>query len=144
MLVASLLDALADAALDWLAANLVNRFPPRRPKRPSAHLTREQGSMLFYKPVLGTSGAPDVVASELTWTVNGGPPTSELFTDSLEIGVQAGDVVVLTQVDIDDAGNRSEPSPAFEFTAADTLAPPAPGAPGVILVREEPDTPPTP
>jgi hypothetical protein len=44
--------------------------------------------------------------------------------------------VVVTLVDVDDAGNESPPS-FYEFIAKDTIAPAQPGSLGVTLVREE-------
>jgi len=90
-----------------------------------------------------TAGAPvdaDVVSRELTAVVNG----EVLFTQSLdgkatslgEVKVPQDSSVTLTLVDIDDAGNRSQPA-VVEFVATDTIAPVQPGAFGVTVLREE-------
>lgn len=82
----------------------------------------------------------DVVARLLTLVVNGEEQgTAELpasATDSLSIfSVPQDAEVVLTLVDVDDAGNKSEPA-VLTFTAVDTIAPAQPGSFGVTLVSE--------
>jgi len=67
------------------------------------------------------------------------PETSDLG----DIHVDQDTTVRLELVDVDDAGNRSEPA-VLEFVAVDTIPPAQPGALGVTLVREQPpvdDTP---
>lgn len=91
-----------------------------------------------------TAGAPvdaDVVARELSVSVNGTPVGEPVSLDGKatelgEIKVEQGAKVLLTLVDIDDAGNRSQPA-TLEFEAADTIAPAQPGSFGVTLAREE-------
>lgn len=91
-----------------------------------------------------TAGAPvdrDVVARELTVIVNGeasGEPRTYpgSATDLGEVRVEQDANVVLALVDVDDAGNRSQPA-TVEFTATDTIPPAQPGAFGVQLVREQ-------
>jgi hypothetical protein len=133
----SLADALADAALRWLAAALQPYWPPPRSAAPSVHLLREDHGMLVYSLTLPPPGAADVARRELTQVVDGGAPTVVEATDGMELSYDDGVHVVLTLIDIDDAGNRSEPSPALEFDATDTLAPAAPGELGVSLLRDE-------
>lgn len=58
-------------------------------------------------------------------------------TDLGEIHVEQDTAVKLVLVDVDDAGNQSEPA-VLEFVAVDTLPPSQPGALGVTLVREQP------
>jgi len=83
----------------------------------------------------------DVTVRELTVTVDGMPDGSSTFPgDSTNLGqIRAGQGsrVVVTLVDIDDAGNRSEPA-VLEFVALDTLAPAKPGDFSVTLVAEVP------
>lgn len=90
-----------------------------------------------------SSGAPvdgDVVSRELTVSINGSPASTATFgpgeTSLGEITANQGDAVVVSLVDIDDAGNRSDAA-VLEFAAADTIAPAQPGLLGVTLVREE-------
>lgn len=90
-----------------------------------------------------TAGAPvdaDVTSRELTVAVNGEMVAERILsgnaTDLGEVTVPQGGIVLLTLVDVDDAGNRSQPA-TVEFTAADTIPPAQPGSFGVTLVREE-------
>lgn len=90
-----------------------------------------------------TAGAPvdgDVVSRELTVVVGGEVVSTTAFgggdTSLGEISVPQDAAVTLTLVDIDDAGNRSQPA-VVEFAATDTIAPAQPGSFGVSLVREE-------
>ena len=90
-----------------------------------------------------TAGVPvdrDVVSRELTVVVGGEVVETKSFAGSDvllgEVSVPQDAAVVLTLVDVDDAGNRSQPA-VVEFIAKDTIAPVQPGAFGVSLVREE-------
>lgn len=116
-----------------------------RMRRPHAArlrlIRREIASMaLVYSVTAAPSIDPDVVARQLTVIVNGEasgapadfPPEATSFG---EIIVPQDAQVIVTLVDIDDAGNVSEPA-VFEFTAADTIPPAKPGEFGVTLVRE--------
>ena len=53
-----------------------------------------------------------------------------------ELSFADNDEVVLTLVDVDDAGNVSKPA-TLQFTAKDNVPPSAPGGFSVALVREE-------
>ena len=81
----------------------------------------------------------DVVSRLLTLVVNGEDQgTAELAADATELStfsVSQNDEVVLTLVDVDDAGNKSEPA-VLTFTAVDTLPPAQPGSFGVTLLSE--------
>lgn len=82
----------------------------------------------------------DVVERRLTVRVNGEVVSTDVYASSAtslgERSFVEGDNVVLTLVDVDDAGNYSEPA-MVEFVAADTLPPSTPGL-SVLLVRENP------
>lgn len=105
--------------------------------------TRRDGmaDMLTYS----VSAAPvvdhDVVERQLVVVVDGAVATDKFAvfaadaTSLGEISVPQGSSVTLTLVDVDDAGNRSEPA-VVEFVAEDTLAPAQPGSFGVTLVGE--------
>lgn len=84
----------------------------------------------------------DVVERRLTVKVNGEVVSTDVYggsTTSLgEKTFVEGDSVVLTLIDVDDAGNYSEPA-VVEFVAADTLPPSMPGL-SVLLVRENAPT----
>lgn len=86
--------------------------------------------------------AADVVERVLTVTVDGqevvdAAKTFEASaTDLGTVSVPQGSAVVLSVVDVDDAGNKSDPA-LLAFAAEDTLPPAAPGGLGVVLVGEE-------
>jgi len=98
--------------------------------------------VLVYKVSVGPVVDKDVVERQLVVAVNGvgSPDEFVVFsadsTDLGEIRAKQNDKVLLTLVDVDDAGNRSEPA-VLEFVASDTLPPAQPGAFGVTLVAEE-------
>jgi hypothetical protein len=101
----------------------------------------EFSDMLVYGVSAGPAVDPDVVARRLSITVNGETISTpvEFAADSTALGeVRApqGATVVLSLVDVDDAGNVSEPA-VVEFTANDTIPPTIPGGLGVALLREE-------
>jgi hypothetical protein len=97
-------------------------------------------NVLTYRVSVNAPVDGDVVSRELTVTVNG----VELMvvnavgnaTDLGSVDVPQDALVVLSLVDVDDAGNKSEPA-TVEFTAVDTLAPAQPGGFNVTLVSEK-------
>lgn len=95
---------------------------------------------LIYSVSAGAPVDKDVASRELSVTINGNATPVATFpgtaTDLGNISVDQGATVSMTLVDIDDAGNRSQPA-TVEFTAADTIPPAQPGSFGVTLVREE-------
>lgn len=98
--------------------------------------------LLTYRVSVGSVVDGDVVERQLVVTVDG-QATAETHksfasdtTDLGEIVVPQGAAVVLTVVDVDDAGNKSEPA-VLKFVAEDTLPPAQPGALGVTLVGEK-------
>ena len=96
--------------------------------------------MLVYGCTPPADTAPDVVKYEFTASIAGQPDqvvTQDKGGAQAEVKANDNDSVSLVCVEIDDAGNRSAPSPAFVFTAVDTIPPGAPEAPGVTLLREE-------
>jgi hypothetical protein len=97
--------------------------------------------VLIYKVNAAPVVDGDVVVRELQLVVNGAEPVVREFgpaeTDLGTVAVPQGANVVLKLVDVDDAGNRSEPAVA-EFMATDTLPPQQPGL-GVELVAERPE-----
>jgi len=96
--------------------------------------------MLVYSVTAGPPVDADVAARELTVAIAGIAGTPVTFagnaTDLGEVKAEQGSEVVLSLVDIDDAGNRSEAA-TVTFTATDTIPPARPGEFGVSLVREE-------
>lgn len=95
---------------------------------------------LVYSVTAGPPVDADVTSRELTVVVNGETLSTTSLngsaTDLGEVKVEQDAVVVLSLVDIDDAGNRSQPA-TTQFTATDTIPPAQPGQFGVTLVREE-------
>lgn len=81
----------------------------------------------------------DVISRALTVVVNGEDMgTSSVPGNMTELGVFSapqGADVTLTLVDIDNAGNNSEPA-VYSFVATDTIAPAQPGGLGVTLTGE--------
>ena len=83
----------------------------------------------------------DVVFRLFTLVINGEDQgTAELPATAAEglsvFSVPQDAEVVLTLVDVDDAGNKSEPC-VLTFTATDTIPPPSPTTLSVTLLREE-------
>lgn len=88
---------------------------------------------------LPAPGASDVGSREFSLKVDGNSqPTQTLAKEALEVqfDVDAGASVECWLVDIDTSNNRSPESEHLTFTAADTFAPPAPGALGVKNVEQ--------
>jgi len=81
----------------------------------------------------------DVVVRELSVIINGVEQAVVSFPgytlDLGEVDVPQDADVVLRLVDVDDAGNRSDPAEMY-FTAVDTLPPSVPGGLNVSLVAE--------
>lgn len=96
--------------------------------------------ILTYNVSAAASTASDAVSREVSVSINGSRPVVTVFAPTeTELGavvVPQNAEVVISVVDVDDAGNRSEPAVAT-FTATDTLPPPVPGAVSVTLVSEE-------
>jgi hypothetical protein len=111
-----------------------------RPVGLRARAITQRFSMLIYSVSAAPAVDADVVSRRLTVTVNGEAREPVDFTADAtsfgELGFADDDAVVLTLVDIDDAGNSSEPA-VFEFVATDTIPPAKPGEFGVTLLREE-------
>lgn len=97
--------------------------------------------VLTYRVSVGPVTAGDVVKRKLAVYVDGADVARELreyeptTTDLGNVIVTQGATVRLSLVDVDDAGNESEPA-VLEFVAQDTIPPAQPGALGVTLVSE--------
>lgn len=105
--------------------------------------SESMADILTYRVSVGPVVDADVVERQLVVAVDGVVPVDawKYFpgdaTDLGEVSVPQGATVLLTLIDVDDAGNRSEPA-VLEFVAADTLPPAQPGSFGVTLVSEKP------
>lgn len=99
----------------------------------------EKNDMLVYGLSVGAVVDSDVVKRVLTVEVDGELLETREFspesTDLGEVNVIEGASVNLALVDVDDAGNVSEPA-FVRFVAADTIPPAVPGGFGVQLLRE--------
>lgn len=84
---------------------------------------------LKFKVHLPAPGASDVVSRRLVIFRNDDEETVMLTADAREVYIVAEQDVLVGVIlcDIDDAGNESESSPMLQFTAKDTIPPPAPG-----------------
>lgn len=95
--------------------------------------------MLQFVLVLPPKSAVDVVSREVQVQVGSALGQTLTFPgDTLETGTLEGndnEIVTGSLVDIDDAGNRSEPR-TFEFTLTDTIAPAQPGEVGIRVTAE--------
>ncbi len=103
-------------------------------------LYKGDNKMLVYNVTSGAVVDKDVSERRLSVTVNGEVRETKPFgpetTNFGELSFADNDNVVLTLVDVDDAGNVSSPA-TVEFVALDTVAPATPGEFGVSFVREE-------
>jgi hypothetical protein len=110
----------------------------KKPGKVSITMFEGEG-MLSFVLTLPERSAKDVVARELTVSVDGVETVESLNGDSVESQVYSGldnAAVAGRLVDIDDAGNRSDPS-EFTFVLVDTIAPPAPGQVGLKVTAED-------
>lgn len=117
---------------------------PRRPLTPRLSVYEQRRESMADVLTYAVSAAPvvdgDVVSRELSVVINGlDQPVVSFPGNAVDLGtVEApqDSEVVLRLVDVDDAGNRSDPAEVI-FTAVDTLPPATPGALGVTLVGEK-------
>jgi hypothetical protein len=133
--------------LIYLFVIMDNALNPRLISRPRLFLTQVRSAsmadLLTYAVSVGPVVDADVVERQLVVVVDGAgsPEDVKVFpADTTDLGtvtVPQGSSVVMTLVDVDDAGNRSEPA-VLEFVAEDTLPPARPGSFGVTLVGEKP------
>lgn len=110
-----------------------------RPGPLSARITREFDMGLYFVISLPPIGAADTVTRQLSVAIAGGTalvsfPALEA-ADSEEYFGEQNDSIEAKLVDIDDVGNRSQPS-VLEAVLTDTIAPQTPGALGVRVTRE--------
>lgn len=95
-------------------------------------------NQLTYSVVAAPASDSDVVERILTKTVNGESSSKSYAGDASkfdDLTVTQGDLVILSLVDVDDAGNRSGAA-TLSFTAEDTIPPADPSGLGVTLVSE--------
>lgn len=94
---------------------------------------------ITYQVSAGVPVSGDVVSRVLTVMVDGEQQSSTAYVGPVTsfgtISVPQDANVTVTLVDVDDAGNKSEPA-EYSFVAVDTIPPAQPGALGVTLVGE--------
>lgn len=136
-----LLRAITELTVAIKAATKVLRL--KRPGLVFLRLTKEENDMLFFELDLPASTTKDVLVGgkrKLTVKVGSADPVeTELPGDAVVSGELSGndnDTVEGSLVDIDDAGNPSDPS-TFSFVLTDTIPPAAPGQVGMRITREE-------
>ena len=100
--------------------------------------------MILFNVSLPPKAAPDVASREVTIKIGDAEEVKSLGPDVELVEGLEGEQdlsVMVSLVDIDDAGNRSEASVA-EAVLVDTVAPPQPGALGIVVVGESHPEPP--
>jgi hypothetical protein len=131
-----------------LFSKLVDELRVRRIRQPQ-FFYEQQGDdpmtdSLTYTIVAAPVVDGDVVERLLTIVVNGEDQGTAAFpataTELSAFTVPQDANVVLTLVDVDDAGNKSAPA-VVEFVAVDTLPPAQPGVITVTLVGEKTNSP---
>jgi hypothetical protein len=135
-----LLVCLVVAAL-YFISELLQRKPigRRRPGKVTYRVLDGEHFMLKFVLVLPAKSASDVVERELTVAVGGvEAAVYKLDGDVLESEALFGvhnDSVSGQLVDIDGAGNKSEPS-VFDLVLVDNIAPPMPGSVGIVVIDD--------
>lgn len=128
----------------WLYYSLVWRLK-NKPGKVSFQVSQGEKNMLKFCVCLPPKSADDVTSRELCVSINDGDTVKKTVDgDTVHVDEfvgQHGDTVAGYLVDIDGAGNRSEPS-LFNFTLVDNIAPPMPGEVGVMVLGQvEPEAP---
>lgn len=107
-------------------------------------IRKDNNMALIYNITCAAPLDADVTQRRLSVMVNSTEPKVTTFssstTDFGEFSFAESDNVLMSLVDIDDAGNVSEPA-ILEFVATDTIPPSIPGGFSVSLLREEADKP---
>lgn len=105
--------------------------------------SNDMADSITYRVSAGAPVSGDVVSRLVTVVVDGVEQTATAYDgQSVDLGnitVPQDSSVVVTLVDVDDAGNKSEPA-SITFVAADTIPPAQPGFLGVTLVGETTNT----
>jgi hypothetical protein len=142
---AALLIIVLEAAIFFWVWSQRNKKIVNVPVNFTVSLIDKRGKdMLVYRLEVGPTVDHDVVERRLTVEVNGELVNEKVFSsldvDLGELVFAQGDEVNLALVDVDDAGNVSEPA-FIRFTAADTIPPAKPGSFSAVLAREVADDP---
>ncbi len=111
----------------------------RQPGLLFLNVISQDKNMLNFNLTFPPPGASDVVKRNLFIRIGTNDPESIDYpadaTESKEFQGYEGWTVAGTLVDVDDAGNQSQPR-EFNFNLADTIAPPKPGELGLSINSE--------
>lgn len=111
---------------------------PAGPVRIQVTGDAQMADTLQFEVILPPVAAPDVVSREVAVDIDGTLATFTVAGDVTKLenleGAQ-GATVTVTLVDVDDAGNKSEPSVKIAVLA-DTFAPPKPGEIDLVVINE--------
>lgn len=122
----------------------VNHDPPQPGEIVFDAIGEDEMGLITFDIQLPEVGAPDVVEREFTLQVNGGEKDVRSLSGDARVveglAVEEGSSIELLLVDIDDAGNRSEPS-GLITTVRDTFPPAKPGDMRMTVTGEVFDTP---
>jgi hypothetical protein len=135
-------------AISRLVYLLRNKRGVSVPKILKINFIRKEDDMaLVYRLSCEAPVDSDVIRRRLLVNVNGNDVKKNTYSKNVEdfgeFTFNQGDDVVMILVDIDDAGNESEPA-MVQFQALDTIPPRMPGGFSVSLLREVDDTTPEP
>jgi hypothetical protein len=123
-----------------LASAILKVLRLRKPGMVFIRIYSEEGGVMKFKLVLPAPGAADVVSRKLTVAIGSDTPIEASLDgsalESLEMSAADGAIVAGSLVDVDDAGNASDPS-TFSFVITDTIPPPAPGLVGLVITSDE-------
>lgn len=123
-----------------LASEILKVLRLRKPGMVFIRIYKEEGGVMKFKLTLPSPGAKDVVSRKLTVAIGTDTPIEAALDgaalESLEMSASDGATVSGSLVDVDDAGNVSDPS-TFSFIITDTIPPPAPGVVGLVITSDE-------
>lgn len=125
--------------LEQIAELYRRQCRPARPQRVNVKPAGEVMDKLTYEISVDGAGSPDVVKRVLSVSIDAGDAVVTEFapgsTDLGKIEVPQDSSVLLSVVDVDDAGNESAPL-SYGFVARDTIAPETPAGLNVKLTGE--------
>lgn len=128
----------------WYYLSTKVMMPKNKPGKVLFHISQGEKNMLKFCVCLPPKSASDVTTRELCVSINDGESVKKVVGgDTLHVDEfvgEHGDSVTGYLVDIDGAGNRSQPS-LFSFELLDTIAPPMPGDIGLMVLEQVEPTP---
>lgn len=128
--------ALLSALLTWYFGGVPR--PGRVSVRSKRNISMSTFGIVFALPA--PSVPSDVASRELTVKTDGAPDVVKTYagpaTASDELTFNLNDSIHATLVDIDAAGNRSAPSPSFDYKVVDDVPPTQPGQIGIASKKQ--------